>query len=778
MRAPLTSRHIRSEEIFKYFELVGASSDRVLLFEHSRTHEGRPLIHAVVSSPANLAKLNQIQEIQSRLFVEPEKVTDSELEAMPLIVWMGYGVHGDEASGPEAAVMTLYRLAAGQDELTRSVLENSVVVLVPDYNPDGRNRFVDHVNSSRGVNATSHPSDLEHRVPWPGGRTNHYWFDLNRDWFPLTQPESLNRHRLWVSWRPQLTLDFHEQGSDSTYFFQPGVQSRVNRMTPKLNQELTLEIAREHAKALDERKELYFTEERYDDFYIGKGSTYPDVSGSIGILFEQAKSNGLKIQTSTRVLDYRTTVLNQYATSVSSLKAALLKKDELLAYQRDFYREKPKNPMKAIEIPVERDWVSVGKLADLMLIHGIEVQMVTRSQGQFIRVPFGQKLWRLVEAMFARQTEFDDNQFYDISAWSMDLAIGVPGQMSSGSGGKSAPYQMGMLKRPMAIETVNSPVGYRISGLHSEVFPFTARLQREGFATYVVNRPIAGAIPGDIFVPLRSEDDSEKLLATLAEGSNEFQVEVHGIAGGTGEIHSLGGGSVDLIRPVNVGLVVGSGMDSNNTGEIWHLLDYRWGIPVGLVDSGNLNGAELERFSHVILAGGSVSGGALEALKSYVAGGGTLIGLSSSRASVAEAAGWSLKSKRYSPNLEGLAFGELSEERARHTIPGTIFVVEFDLSHPLSFGLPAKFPVFRDSSSFVEVPTEAGVSVAKYGREPLLAGYVSPEVAKLVPGSAAILAKRVGRGRVILIEDNPNFRAFFTGPNRILGNSLFYSGAF
>ncbi len=778
MGTSLSSRHIRSEEIVQYFAVLGQESNRVRVMEHARTHEGRPLIHAIVSSPENLAKLSQIQEIQSRLFVEPEKVTNSDLANMPAIVWMGYGVHGDESSGPEAAVMTLYRLAAGQDEWTTSVLENTVIILVPDYNPDGRNRFADYVNAFRGVQSTSHRSDLEHQVPWPGGRTNHYWFDLNRDWFPLTQPESQNRHKLWISWRPQLTLDFHEQGADSTYFFQPGVQSRVNRMTPKRNQELTLKIGAEHAKALDARKQLYFTEERYDDFYIGKGSTYPDVAGSIGILFEQAGSDGLEIETSTRVLDYRTTILNQYATSVSSLTAASEMRMDLLKYQRDFYAEKPKTSAKAIEIPVGSDPVAVDKLASLMLIHGIEVEMLARGKEQFVRVQYSQKLWRLIQAMFARQIEFDDNQFYDISAWSMDLAIGAPGREVSRLNGKSSPFVPGMTRRDLTVAKLVSPVGYRISGAHSGLFPVTGAVQRAGFATYVVTKPIAGAKPGDVFVPIREEDDSEKLIQILSSLANHFQVQVDGIEGGTGEILSLGGGSVSLIRPLSIGLVVGSGMDSNNAGEIWFLLDHEWRLPVSLIEAGNLSSSDLGRFTHIVMAGGSVNSSSQAALKSFISGGGTLIGSSSSSSAVASIAGWELKSKRYSPPLSTMAYGDIGAERARHTVPGTIFEVVFDTSHPLSFGLPVRFPVFKDSSSFVDVPSDPGTLVAKYTDEPLMAGYVSKEVAKLVPGSAAILARRMGGGKVILIEDNPNFRAFFTGPNRILGNALFYSGAF
>ncbi len=316
------TRHTEPHRVVEYFFAIARASDRVTVAEHGQTHEGRRLIHAVITSPRNHDRLESIRDANRRLSDDPAGVSPAELGAMPAIVFLGYSVHGNEASGTEAALLTLYHLAAGSGPAVDAILDSLVVVIDPMLNPDGRDRFVDWVNRNRGEVHTTDSQDREHREPWPGGRTNHYWFDLNRDWLPARQPESRARLRLFHEWRPQLMTDFHEMGSDATYFFQPGVPSRTHPNTPERNQEITREIAAYHARALDRLGQLYFTEEVFDDFYYGKGASYPDVNGAVGILFEQASSRSLESETENGPLSYAITVRNQFATSLSTLAAA------------------------------------------------------------------------------------------------------------------------------------------------------------------------------------------------------------------------------------------------------------------------------------------------------------------------------------------------------------------------------------------------------------------------------------------------------------------------
>ena len=298
------SRHTRPDQIVEYFEAVGGFSDRVVVAEYGRTHEHRPLIFAVVASPANHSRIEAIRTANLRLSDDPNSVSNGEIDQMPVIVNMHYTVHGNEASGSEAAILLLYHLAAGNGERVEAILDSAVVIIDPLINPDGRDRFVDWANGNRGGVATTDVADREHNEPWPGGRTNHYWFDLNRDWLPVQQPESQARLDFFHSWRPQVLLDAHEMGGESTFFFQPGIPARGNPNTPEQTFLLTDELTRGSARALDEIGSLYYTRESFDDFYYGKGSTFPDVHGAVGVLFEQASSRGLLRQTKDGVLSY------------------------------------------------------------------------------------------------------------------------------------------------------------------------------------------------------------------------------------------------------------------------------------------------------------------------------------------------------------------------------------------------------------------------------------------------------------------------------------------
>ena len=316
-------RHTRPHQIVEYFEAVAAASDRVSLSTYGYTYEGRPLIAAAVTNPSNQSRLEALRDANLRLSEDALAVSDEALEDMPVIAQFHYTVHGNEASGSEAAILLLYHLAAGDGAAVRAVLDNSIVVIDPCINPDGRDRFVDWVNGNRSRGGNPDPQDREHHEPWPEGRTNHYWFDLNRDWLPAQLVESQARLELFHSWRPHVLLDAHEMGSDQTFFFQPGVPERTNPNTPVPSQNLTDRLARYTARALDRIGSLYFTREHYDDFYYGKGSTYPDVNGSIGILFEQASSRALVRSTDDGDLSLAFGVRNQLAASLQEVEVGL-----------------------------------------------------------------------------------------------------------------------------------------------------------------------------------------------------------------------------------------------------------------------------------------------------------------------------------------------------------------------------------------------------------------------------------------------------------------------
>ena len=284
--------HVTHDRLVNYMKAIAAAApDRVKLETMGYTYEGRPQLLLIITSPKNHQNLEQIRQQHLQL-TDPASSASVNIDNMPVVIWIGHSIHGNEPSGANASMISAYYLAAGRGKQIDDLLDNVVILFDPSFNPDGLNRFATWVNQHKSKNLVTDPNSREFNEVWPGGRFNHYWFDLNRDWLPAVHVESQNRLKKFHEWKPNILTDHHEMGSGSTFFFQPGVPSRVNPLTPEKNQELTNKIAKYHAEFLDRIGSLYYTKEGYDDFYYGKGSTYPDVNGAIGILFEQASSRG------------------------------------------------------------------------------------------------------------------------------------------------------------------------------------------------------------------------------------------------------------------------------------------------------------------------------------------------------------------------------------------------------------------------------------------------------------------------------------------------------
>ena len=328
--------HVTHDKLVEYMKLLSTVSNRITIEDRGKTFEGRPILLLTVTSPENHKNVDAIRTQHLKL-IDYKQSNQLNTDAMPLVVYQGFSIHGNEPSGSNSSLILAYYLAAAEGDEIEELLKNTIILLDPSFNPDGLQRFAYWANTNKSDFLNMDPNDREFHEVWPGGRTNHYWFDMNRDWLPVQLPESRARIETYNNWMPNILTDHHEMGTNSTFFFQPGVQSRVHPLTPKLNQELTKEIGNYHAKALDNIGSLYFTEERYDDYYYGKGSTFPDINGGIGILFEQASSRGHAQETDNGLLTFPFTIRNQFTTALSTLKAAQEMRGKLLKYQKDFY---------------------------------------------------------------------------------------------------------------------------------------------------------------------------------------------------------------------------------------------------------------------------------------------------------------------------------------------------------------------------------------------------------------------------------------------------------
>ena len=431
-------QHVSHDQIVAYMKELDRTSDRITLQEYARTYENRPCLVLTITSTNNHRNLENIRQQHLKLS-DPQQSGSVNVEKMPAVVWMGYSVHGNEPSGANANMMVSYFLAAAQGEEVDQLLENTVILIDPAINPDGIQRFSTWVNANRSSTLVSDNNSREFAEPWPNGRTNHYWFDLNRDWLPLQHNESKGRLQKFHEWKPLILTDHHEQGSNATFFFQPGIPSRTNPLTPKANQDLTAKIGTFHAAALDGIGSLYFTKENYDDFYYGKGSTYPDINGSIGILFEQGSSRGHAQETVNGVLTFPFTIRNQVVTSFSTLKAAQEMRVELLNNQRNFYvnalKQAKADPVKGYVFGGMANRATAYHLLDILKRHQIRVFNLAEDvefgdkkleKGHSYVVPLDQPQYTTIKAIFGKQTKFQDSLFYDMSAWTFPLAFNLP----------------------------------------------------------------------------------------------------------------------------------------------------------------------------------------------------------------------------------------------------------------------------------------------------------------------------------------------------------------
>lgn len=810
---PLGSWHVRHDQLVQWFQTVAEASPRMMLETYGYTHEQRPLLLATVSSPANLARIEEIRTAHLRSVLE-DKPNDG-----PAIVWMGYSVHGNEPSGSNSALILAYHLAAAQGKTVERFLESTVILIDPCVNPDGLARNAQWVNMHKGQVLVGDPAHRERREAWPGGRTNHYWFDLNRDWLLQTHPESRSRLRQFHRWLPAVLTDYHEMGGDSTYFFQPGIPSRRNPLTPEKNVELTGRIAAFHAEALDAIGSLYYTEESFDDFYYGKGSTYPDINGSIGILFEQASSGGALRENSYGELSFAFTIKNQFTTSLSTLRAVSSMRADLQAYQREFYRsalteaavhEVGAYVFGAIEDP-ERSY----QLADLLRRHRIEVHVLGGTlgasendpgfvAGQAFVVPMQQSQFRLIRALFEHRTSWPDNTFYDVSSWTLPESFNVPARAIARKG-----MDMGLIGWPLKaergrvghVQQAEKPAAWLFEWHNYNAPRALQRLLAAGVRARVATKPFScrtvdGELEfdhGTVVISPGVQDLAPERILELLQAAADDGIEVYAAVSGLTPVGvDLGSGSMRPLEAPQVALLIGSGVSSYEAGEAWHYMDQRLGLPVSLIEKSSFQRMDLERYTHVILVQGAALGESDSArLKTWVRGGGVLVATKGSATWAAEsflskADDEQEEAEEKDEDKDGEAEEEPSESkpsyadydklRAEQSISGTIFATELDLSHPICFGYVREgLAVFRNSTRVLPEGNDPFATPVRYLEEPLISGFASEENVEEIAGSPAVRAERLGSGVVVCLVDNPNFRGVWYGTNKLFANAIYFA---
>ena len=787
--------HVSHDRLVQYMTALAQASDRITLENRGYTFERRPLLLLTITSPENHQRIDEIKA-QHQQLTTPEG-SNLAVENMPAVLYQGFSIHGNEPSGANAGLLAAYHLAASEDPETLALLDEVVVLFDPSFNPDGLQRFAYWANTNRSMNLNPDNNDREYSEVWPGGRTNHYWFDLNRDWLPTQLPESQARIKTYIDWLPNVLTDHHEMGTNSSFFFQPGIPDRVNPLTPDMNQKLTQEIGKFHAAAFDELGSLYYSEEDYDDFFYGKGSTYPDINGSIGILFEQASSRGHLQNSDNGVLTFPFTIRNQLTAAFSTLKAVKTLRVSLLEYMRSFYSnaaaEAAKSKQKALVFGNPKDPAGAYEMARVMDRHGIQLHKIRQSsringqeypEASSYVVPLNQKKSRLIKALFNIQTQFKDSLFYDISAWSFPHAFNQNYSYLNDSKQLGAPLTP--LQKPEGTVSQKGSYAYLFEG-HSYYAPkalysLLSKGIRVKVSMFPFNRNGVRYDYGTYMVPVQNQSlDADALYALMQSVAKDNALSVFGVNGGSTEGIDLGSRNFRAVELPKVALLVGDGVRSYDAGEIWHLMDTRYEIPITKIDVRNMDRVDLSAYTHLILPAsyGRRLNAFKDKLKTFAQGGGTIIGYGATLSWLSRNELIDLKFKTTSRTAQNIRFDQRNLFRGAEEIGGAIFNTKIDRSHPINFGIHSSYlPVFKNTELFLEPQKNSYDNPILYTSNPLINGYISKENLQTLKNTSFFQSSRLGSGKVIVFTDNTNFRAFWYGTNRLLANALFHATLF
>jgi hypothetical protein len=808
-----------------YLETLAGASDRIDLVTYGRTAEGRPLLLLVVSDPRNLADRERLQDGYRKLG-DPRTVSEAEAAALaaqlPVAVWLSFNIHGDEASSSEAAMALAYRLAADRSEATARLLESAVVLIDPCLNPDGRDRYVNWFRSVEGSSPDPLAPSREHHQPWPGGRFNHYLFDLNRDWAWLTQPETRARAALYQTWMPQVHVDFHEMWYDETYFFFPP-EHPVHPLLKESMGKWGPVFGRGNADAFDARGWRYYTAESFDLYYPGYGDSWPCLHGAIGMTYEQA-GHGLAGAALARApgdtLTLAERAMHHYTAALATVRTAADRREEKLLDFHRFFLPADGEGAVAYVFPPGSDPPRTRELMGLLMAHGVEVDAATEPvkarrlhpyagdtapstlpAGTYV-VSARQPLHRFIHAVLEPETALPDTFFYDISAWSLPLAFGIEAYWSEDPVGGATERLNAPPPTNGAVVRSGARYAFLISWERNAAARAAARLLKEGVRLHVAGRAFSAegtAYPAGSLIAFRSDNDTT-LVARLQAAARETGVEIRGVDSGLTESGpDLGSSRVRLLRPPRVALVSGTPVDPTSLGACWFLLDRMYGIPHSLIDlEGGIPASALRDYTVLVFPddgeGGSgyaasVDSETVGVIREWIRSGGVFVGLAggaffaakdmSGLAATAQApdADTENLSEEEQEDLDQALRRETRREREHrrltNTLPGTIFRVRVDPLHPLGFGYSEDLRVLKISNRALELGPP-GSNAAWFTDDPKIAGYASPRSVEHLAGRPFLVDEPDGEGHVVLYVEDPNFRLFWYGLNKLFLNSIFF----
>ena len=788
----LGKQFTRHHRVVDYFTYVSTQLDNVLLEKYGETNERRPLYVSYISSKKNIENIEQIRHNNlGQTGLKPASINDI------AIVWLSYNVHGNEASSTEASMQTLYELVTTK----KDQLENTLVIIDPCINPDGRDRYANWYNQVKSEPYNTDQNAKEHREPWPGGRANHYLFDLNRDWAWATQIESTQRLKIYNKWMPHVHVDFHEQSMNNPYYFAPAAEP-FHEIITDWQRNFQTQIGKNHARYFDKNGWLYFTKESFDLLYPSYGDTYPTYMGAIGMTYEQAgggmgglgvdTDHGYELTLVDRVAHHKTTGLS--TVEIASKNAVTLNTEfkkffDTESFKYKSYVLKNENKDKTTRLlalldkhQIDYEFTNKGLVKGYNYLTQQESRMSVNTKDLVIHTQ--QPKGKMVKVLFEPNAKLTDSLTYDITAWSLPYAHGFKAIAST--------IKVSSRKDVM-VDTANNEIDQNayayVSKWNSlEDASFLAALLQADVRVRFSEKDFT--IEGNSYakgtlIILRGDNKTnkefDKQITSIAQNNNRKLTPVQ-----TGFVSSgkdFGSSSVNPINKQKVAVISGKGTSSLSFGEIWHFFENQLHYPLTALDTDYINRVDLDEYDVLIIPNGYYSSilnkSGLEKINNFAQAGGTVIAIGTALRSFVNKEGFALKSKKPTKGKENktanlTAYEDTRRNRANTLITGAIFKSKVDNSHPLAFGYDdVYFSLKLNNASYAYL--QNGSNVAYFNKSATnLAGFAGKKALKNIPESLLFGEERKGSGSIIYMVDNPLFRSFWDNGKLFFVNAIFF----
>lgn len=794
--------------LVEYFRYVAAKSKQVKLQQYGVTNEGRPLIAVFIASDENIGQLENIR--QNNLAMVTGK--SNAKKGLP-IVWLSFNVHGNEPSSSEAAMQTLYDMVNPANSRTQAWLKNTLVVIDPCLNPDGRDRYVNFYNPVASRAANPDPQSREHAEPWPGGRVSHYYFDLNRDWAWQTQKETQQRLVLYNQWLPEVHVDFHEQGFNSPYYFAPAAEPFHQYITP-WQRAFQTTIGKNNAKYFDEKGWLYFTKERFDLLYPSYGDTYPIYNGSIGMTYEQGgiraglaviNQDGDTLTLAERIAHHHSNALATVETTSANAQKVT---DEFAKFFADS-RSKPQGIYHAYVIK-NTNAEQVNRLANLLAKNGIEYgygasgggfgfNYLSAKNERFsidkndLVISTYQPKSVLLNVLFEPRTLVTDSNTYDITAWALPYAYGLPAYASK-QNLKPAATQPAYSFQQQNLPA--KPYAYTAAWSSVSSVQFLSGLLKKGIKVRFAEKALTGQgkqyAPGSLLITRAANKGYENELdADVKKLADSLKVQLGALSTGfVDKGFDLGSDKTHIIKKPRILTVSGDGVSSQSLGEVWQFFEQQINYPITIVRNQDLSRINWNNYDVAIFPDGDYDFLSGEKMQGWIKDGGKLIVMENAAASLAGKKDFALK-KKDEKKEEGTkkkdgqkeqytvikSYEAREREFLKYSIPGAIYKIDLDNTHPLGFGFPGYyFSLKLNDDIYPYLEGEGNWNVGTFKKNNYVAGFVGQKAKAKLKDGTVIGVQEMGKGSIVYLADDPLFRSFWESGKLLFSNAVFMVG--